>query len=143
MSFHMEKNIPAEIEWVIPIMPSMELAASKTAQAVADYLDLDEEKTAEVTMALIEACINAFEHGKGEDNNVYIRFILQEEALIIEIKDRGKGFDSSKVEIPDIEKKIHSKKKRGWGLQLMREMMDDVTIDSGAGGTTITMTKKR
>lgn len=139
----MEKNIPAEIELVIPIMPSMELAASKTAQAVADYLDLDEEKTAEVTMALIEACINAFEHGKSADNNVYIRFILQEEALTIEIKDRGKGFDSAKVELPDIEEKLHSKRKRGWGLQLMRELMDDVRIDSGADGTTITMTKKR
>ena len=139
----MDKNIPAEIELVIPIMPSMELAASKTAQAVADYLDLDEEKTAEVTMALIEACINAFEHGKGQDNNVYIKFILQEEALIIEIKDRGKGFDSTKVEMPEIEKKLHSKRKRGWGLQLMRELMDDVVIDSDEQGTTITMTKKR
>jgi anti-sigma regulatory factor (Ser/Thr protein kinase) len=139
----MKKNIPAEIELVIPIMPSMELAASKTAQAVADYLDLDEEKTAEVTMALIEACINAFEHGKSEDNNVYIRFILQEEALIIEIKDKGKGFDSTKIEMPDIEKKLHSQRKRGWGLQLMRELMDDVVIDSGDKGTTITMTKKR
>ncbi len=139
----MEKNIPAEIELVIPILPSMELAASKTAQAVADYLDLDEEKTAEVTMALIEACINAFEYSKGKDKNVYIRFILQEDALIIEIKDRGKGFDSTKVEMPDIEKKLHSQRKRGWGLQLMRELMDDVVIDSGADGTTITMTKKR
>lgn len=139
----MEKNIPAEIELVIPIMPSMELAASKTAQAVADYLDLDEEKTAEVTMALIEACINAFEHGKGTDNNVYIKFILQKDALIIEIKDKGKGFDTTNVELPEIEKKIHSKRKRGWGLQLMRELMDEVVIDSDATGTTIKMTKKR
>jgi len=139
----MKKDVPAEVELVIPIIPSMELAASKTAQAVADYLDLDEDKTAEVTMALIEACINAFEHGKSKDNNVYIRFILKEEALIIEIKDRGKGFDSTKVEMPDIEKKLHSQRKRGWGLQLMRELMDDVVIDSGAEGTTITMTKKR
>jgi serine/threonine-protein kinase RsbW len=139
----MKKDIPAEVELVIPIIPSMELAASKTAQAVADYMDLDEEKTAEVTMALIEACINAFEHGKSIDNNVYIRFILKEEALIIEIKDRGKGFDSTKVEMPDIEKKLHSQRKRGWGLQLMRELMDEVVIDSGAEGTTITMTKKR
>ena len=139
----MDKKMPTEIELVIPILPSMELAASKTAQAVADYLDLDEEKTAEVTMALIEACINAFEHGKGKDNNVYIRFILKEDALVIEIKDRGKGFDSSKIEMPEIAKKIHSERKRGWGLQLMRELMDDVVIDSSAEGTTITMTKKR
>jgi len=139
----MDKNIPAEVELVIPILPSMELAATKTAQAVADYLDLDEEKTAEVTMALIEACINAFEHGKGVENNVYIRFILEEEALIIEIKDKGKGFDSAKVETPDINKKLHSKSKRGWGLQLMRELMDEVVIESGDTGTTIKMTKKR
>ncbi len=139
----MDKNIPAEVELVIPILPSMELAATKTAQAVADYLDLDEEKTAEVTMALIEACINAFEHGKGAENNVYIRFILEEEALIIEIKDKGKGFDSEKVEKPDIDKKLHSKSKRGWGLQLMRELMDEVVIESSDTGTTIKMTKKR
>jgi serine/threonine-protein kinase RsbW len=139
----MNKSIPAEVELVIPILPSMELAATKTAQAVADYLDLDEEKTAEVTMALIEACINAFEHGKGIENNVYIRFILEKEALVIEIKDKGKGFDSDKVETPDIEKKLHSKSKRGWGLQLMRELMDEVVVDSDASGTTIKMTKKR
>jgi serine/threonine-protein kinase RsbW len=139
----MNKSIPAEVELVIPILPSMELAATKTAQAVADYLDLDEDKTAEVTMALIEACINAFEHGKGDENNVYIRFILEKEALIIEIKDKGKGFDSEKVETPDIEKKLHSKSKRGWGLQLMRELMDEVVIESGATGTTIKMIKKR
>ncbi len=136
-------KVPSEIELVIPILPNMELAASKTAEAVAEYMALDEEKTAEVTMALIEACINAFEYGKGKDNNIYIRFILKKDALAIEIKDRGKGFDSSQVEIPDIEKKIHSKRKRGWGLQLMKELMDEVKIDSGAEGTTITMIKKR
>ncbi len=138
----MGKNIPTEIELVIPILPSMELAASKTAKAVADYMDLDEEKTAEVTMALIEACINAFEHGKSTENNVYIKFILKDDALVIEIKDRGKGFDSSKVEMPEISKKLHSERKRGWGLQLMRELMDDVKIESSEIGTTITMTKK-
>ena len=62
--------------------------------------------------------------------------------MIIEIKDKGKGFDSTKVEMPDIEKKLHSQRKRGWGLKLMRELMDDVVIDSSKDGTTITMTKK-
>lgn len=139
----MGKKMPTEIELVIPILPSMELAASQTAKAVAEYMDLDEEKTAEVTMALIEACINAFEHGKSKENNVYIRFILNEDALVIEIKDRGKGFDSTNIEMPEISKKLHSERKRGWGLQLMRELMDDVKIESSKAGTTITMTKKR
>jgi len=139
----MVKDLPPEIELVIPILPNMELAATQTAQAVASYLELGEERTAEVSMALIEACINAFEHGKSIDNNVYIRFILNEDALVIEIKDRGKGFDSKKIEMPEISKKLHSERKRGWGLQLMRELMDDVKIESSKSGTTITMTKKR
>ena len=141
----MVKDQPPAIDLVIPILPNMELAATKTAQAVADYMKLSEEETAEVSMALIEACINAFEHGKGkeEDNNIHIRFILRPDALVIEIKDKGFGFDVSKVEMPEIAKKIHSNRKRGWGLQLMRELMDEVTIDSDNKGTTITMTKKR
>ena len=158
----MVKDQPPAIDLVIPILPNMELAATKTAQAVADYMKLSEEETAEVaagnsskrrqrpspmrvSMALIEACINAFEHGKGkeEDNNIHIRFILRPDALVIEIKDKGFGFDVSKVEMPEIAKKIHSNRKRGWGLQLMRELMDEVTIDSDDKGTTITMTKKR
>ena len=139
----MVKDQPPAIDLVIPILPNMELAVTKTAQAVADYLELGEEQTAEVSMALIEACINAFEHGKGTDNNIHIRFILKADALVIEIKDKGQGFDASKVEMPEIAKKLHSDRKRGWGLQLMRELMDDVKIKSGKEGTTITMTKKR
>ena len=139
----MGKDLPPAIELVIPMLPNMELAATKTAQAVADYLELGEEQTAEVTMALIEACINAFEHGKNTENNIHIRFILKEDALVIEIRDKGKGFDISQVEMPEIAKKLHSERKRGWGLQLMRELMDDVQIESSDEGTVITMIKKR
>ncbi len=139
----MVKDLPPAIELVIPMLPNMELAATKTAQAVGDYLELGEEQTAEVTMALIEACINAFEHGKNKDNNIHIRFILKEDALVIEIRDKGRGFDISKVEMPEIAKKLHSDRKRGWGLQLMKELMDDVQIESSEEGTVITMIKKR
>ena len=48
-----------------------------------------------------------------------------------------------KTKIPEIAKKLHSDRKRGWGLQLMRELMDDVQIESGDEGTVITMIKKR
>ncbi|MFC1527065.1 ATP-binding protein [Candidatus Latescibacterota bacterium] len=33
--------------------------------------------------------------------------------------------------------------KRGWGLELMGQFMDDVRIESGPEGTTLTMTKRR
>jgi anti-sigma regulatory factor (Ser/Thr protein kinase) len=58
--------------------------------------------------------------------------------------DQGIGFDKSKVEIPKIENKINTdERKRGWGLQLMRELMDSVEFESNENGTTVTMIKKK
>ena len=121
----------------------MELAATKTAEVVAKHMSLNEEKTAEISMALIEATINAFEHSDTENGHVEIHFVIQGETLIIKVTDQGKGFDKSKVAIPNIEEKISSDYKRGWGLQLIQELMDTVEFESTAEGTTVTMTKKK
>lgn len=133
-----------EIKLIIPMMPDMEIAACRTAEAVAEVMQLDEDKTAEVSMALIEACLNSFEHSKSEDRKVYITFRVEDSELTIILKDLGSGFDPSTVETPDIAKKLQPGiRKRGWGLKLMEGMMDSITIESGPGGTIITMTKKR
>ena len=58
------------VELTLPVMEDMELAATKTAEVVAKRMGLDDMKTAEISMALIEACINAFEHSKTKDNVV-------------------------------------------------------------------------
>ena len=58
-------------------------------------------KTNEISLALIEACINAFEHSETK-SEVYIHFIISEENLTIKVIDKGKGFDSSKISIPNI-----------------------------------------
>ena len=48
------------------------------------------------------------------------------------------------MEIPNIENKLNSdERKRGWGLQLVSELMDSVEYNSDESGTTVTMTKKR
>ena len=111
------------VELTLPVLPDMELAATKTAEVVAKHMDLSDEKSAEISMALIEACINAFEHS-GTNKQIEIHFRIKEDVLEIQVTDRGKGFDESKVNIPKIEEKIVSDRKRGWGLQLIKELMD-------------------
>ena len=106
-------------------------------------MGLSEEKTAEISMALIEATINAFEHSESKSSNVEIHFVIQGDTLIIKVSDHGKGFDKSTVEIPNIEEKLESDHKRGWGLQLIQELMDTVEFESTHDGTTVTMTKKK
>ena len=63
------------VELTLPVMEDMELAATKTAEVVAKRMGLDDMKTAEISMALIEACINAFEHSKTKDN-IFIHYII-------------------------------------------------------------------
>ena len=130
------------VELTLPVMQDMELAATKTAEVIAKRMDLDGDKTDEISMALIEACINAFEHSKSKDS-IFIQYIIDTDKLIIKVGDKGIGFDAEVVAIPKIEEKIISDNKRGWGLQLMKELMDTVDFQSSEDGTTVTMTKNR
>jgi serine/threonine-protein kinase RsbW len=131
------------VELKLPILPNMELIATQTADIIANHMHLSEEQSGEISMALIEACINAFEHSKSE-NSIYIHFIIEENSMIIKVIDQGIGFDKSKVEIPKIENKIgNDERKRGWGLQLIQALMDSVEFESTNAGTTITMTKNK
>ena len=130
------------VELKLPVLPDMELSATKTAEIVAKHMELSEEKSAEISMALIEACINAFEHSES-NKQIEIHFRIKGDELGIQVTDKGKGFDESKVKIPKIEEKIGSDHKRGWGLQLIKELMDTVEFESSSEGTTVTMTKKK
>lgn len=131
------------VELKLPIIENMELVATQTAEVVSKHMQLDNEKTSEISMALIEACINAFEHSKTK-KEVFIHFIISDESLTIKVIDKGKGFDSSKISIPNIDNKIGSnEKKRGWGVMLIKELMDYVDYESSEQGTILTMTKNK
>lgn len=140
----LEEKSADEVDLVIPMLQDIEITATKTASAVAEYMRFDSEKIDELNQALIEACINSFEHGKSNDNKLYIKFIMQSNELTVIIKDKGKGFDMTKVdEKPDIKNKLKSSYKRGWGLMLIKNLMDKVDIQSSPQGTILTMTKVR
>ena len=133
----------AVVDLKIPMLQDMEVAATKTAEAMAEYLSFDEEQTDEIKLALIEATLNAFEHSKSKDRFVEIKFEANNDELTIKIHDSGGGFNSDEVEIPDINKKIKSDYKRGWGMQLMEQLMDSVEVLRDENGCTIVLTKRR
>ena len=137
----MEKNPTVELK--LPILKDMELVATHTSDVVSKHMNLSEEKSAEVSMALIEACINAFEHSETKED-IYIHFIISDENLTIKVIDKGVGFDASAIKLPNIDDKVGSEeRKRGWGLMLIKELMDKVDYESDNTGTTLTMTKNK
>ena len=136
----MQKNPTVELK--LPILKDMELVATHTSDVVSKHMNLSEEKSAEVSMALIEACINAFEHSETKED-IYIHFIISDENLTIKVIDKGVGFDASAIELPNIDQKITDERKRGWGLMLIKELMDKFDYESDNTGTTLTMTKNK
>ncbi len=136
-----------EATLTLPMVPDMEIAASKTATAMAEFMKMSPDRIDEVRMAVVEACINAFEHSHSPDRKVYMTFEVlgdeEPENLRITVRDTGIGFSPGGIEEPQIEDKLKATRKRGWGLKIIRGLMDQVEILSGADGTTVIMSKAR
>ena len=136
-----------EVTLALPMVPEMEIEASKTATAIAEFMRMSPDRIDEVRMAVVEACINALEHSRAEDKEVYVTFeVLGEkdpEKLRITVRDTGVGFSPEELADPTMEEKLKSLRKRGWGLKIIRGLMDEVEIRSNPTGTTVVMSKLR
>jgi serine/threonine-protein kinase RsbW len=147
----MSTTEPREVHLTIPVAPEMEIAATAQVAALGEWMELGRDKIDEVKMAVVEACINAFEHSGTMDHKVELRFRVASESgadggrtfLEVDVLDNGHGFDPSRVTAPQIGEKLRAPHKRGWGLRIIRSLMDDVRIVSGERGTMIVMRKYR
>ena len=125
---------PLEFELVLPMKADTEVVAARVAEEVAAYASLDKDTVDRIKMALIEACINAFEHSGAESGKVRLRYILSPDRIELFVQDEGKGFRGGRGG-------EESKRNRGWGLKLIRELVDDVEIETGDRGTVVRMVK--
>jgi serine/threonine-protein kinase RsbW len=133
-----------QMELTLPMVPDIEIAAARAAANLARELGMSSEKIDEMTHAIIEACINAREHGCCDDNRIYLRFVGTPEGngsrIDVWVTDRGGGFDP--VEARSRRAAPGTAHKRGRGLQLIEAHMDEVDISTSKdGGTTIHMVK--
>lgn len=132
-----------DIYITVPMIMDMELAVSKTAEALALMSHFSSDQVDEIRHAVIEACINAMEHSDSPDRKIYLRFSVFDDRMEIRVRDRGHGFDIRCVEKPDLRRKLETgSRKRGWGLMLINNLMDDVKIEKEDPGISVIMTKQ-
>ena len=133
----------------IPVEPEMEIAATAQVSALGEWMEMGRDKIDEVKMAVVEACINAFEHSATPDRKVELAFRVGAEEggrgpyLEVDVTDAGHGFDPTRLKTPEIAAALRSSRKRGWGIKIIESLMDDVRIESGEHGTRIVMRKYR
>ena len=138
-----------EVTVTLRMAPEMELEACEKASAIAESMGMSPDKIDEVKMAVIEACLNACEHSKAERREIEMVFSIlgvdEPESLQITVRDGGVGFGAEEGDKPEADKDKESKvlHKRGWGLQIIEGLMDEVQIESGSSGTTVVMVKSR
>ena len=136
-----------QVRLTLPMIPNMELTASKTACAMGEQIGLSPDKIDEVQMAVVEACINAFEHSGSSDREVHVLLQVlsvddEPEGLEITIQDYGVGFSIDKLPRRDV-KGAPKPLKRGFGLKIIDGLMDEVDIQSDDEGTVVVMRKMR
>ena len=83
----------SNVDLSIPMLPDMELTAITVAESLGVFIGLDTHKIDEVKMALIEACINAFEHSKSPERRIDLNFQITDRGMTISINDGGDGLD--------------------------------------------------
>jgi serine/threonine-protein kinase RsbW len=84
-----------------------------------------------VTLAVDEAVANIIQHAYGEqpDGDVEITMDVDEERLMIVLRDAGAKFDPRGKSDVDLDEHISAGKKRGLGIFLIRKIMDEVSYN--------------
>jgi serine/threonine-protein kinase RsbW len=111
-------------------------------EGIARARNIDEDTTQALLYAVIEAGTNAIQHGNvfAEDKSVTFNFLVEDEVLVVQVDDRGQGFDPSKVGNPTDESSLLET--HGRGIFLMRQLVDDVSFDVRPDhGTTVRLRK--
>ncbi len=132
-----------EYEMVIPMEDDAELVAAQAVEQIARRINFTPEAINQIKTALVEACINAAEHSLSPDRKIYQRFMIEDDKLVVTVASRGvlpapASGQNGQNPTDQVE---GGKTRRGWGLKLIRSLMDEVEFERVDDGTQLKMTK--
>jgi anti-sigma regulatory factor (Ser/Thr protein kinase) len=120
-------------------------AMARVAEVVAP-LGLEPGRLERLKTAVAETVMNAIEYGSQGDPAipVDVRVDADAGAIRIRVTDRALSGPVPDTETPDLDAKLEGRQKpRGWGLFLIRHMVDGMDVHSDGGLQTVTLTIAR
>lgn len=115
-----------------------QVAMERVATAVQDW-NLPPERLESLKTAVAEAALNGIEHGNRFQSDLPLRVevLASARAMMVRVTDRGSGSILEAPE-PDLEAKLAGRQSpRGWGLFLIRNMVDEVHVSGDEGHHTM------
>lgn len=133
--------------WPIPSAPGNERDAMRHVEATVRELGLPEKRIERLKTAVAEATMNAMEHGNQyrEDMPVEVTVLSSAHQVAIRIRDSGGGQPvPTQSQTPDLEAKLAEEQTpRGWGLFLIRNLVDELRVSSDENHHTVELIMSR
>jgi anti-sigma regulatory factor (Ser/Thr protein kinase) len=133
------RRVLAELS--VPSEPGNERRAMEVVAGAVKGVGLTEQRLERLKTAVGEATMNAMEHGNGyrPEVPVKIRVLSSEADLSVRITDQGGSpVPDPDKEVPDLEAKLEGlQTPRGWGLFLIKNMVDEMHVTSDESHHTI------
>jgi serine phosphatase RsbU (regulator of sigma subunit)/anti-sigma regulatory factor (Ser/Thr protein kinase) len=118
------------LEVEVPAEPAQLATARHLIRRWVEANEGTDDDCAAFAIAVSEACANSIEHAYGpQDSTIELRAALVDGVASVEIHDHG-------------EWREHRGGNRGRGIPIMREFMDDVSIERSERGTTVNLLRR-
>lgn len=104
------------------------------------------EKTVEdVKIAVDEACTNIIKHAYQGDTTqkIDLAVIVDDKYFTVRIRDHGRAFETQDYTEPDIFRLATRRRAGGFGVHIMRQLMDQVEYESRGKINEVKLTKYR
>jgi serine phosphatase RsbU (regulator of sigma subunit)/anti-sigma regulatory factor (Ser/Thr protein kinase) len=123
-----------------------ERAAMERVAAAIAPLGLETPRLERLKTAVAETVMNAIEYGSrgNPEVPVDVRVDADDTTITVRVTDRALSGPVPDVEAPDLDAKLEgTQKPRGWGLFLIRHMVDGMDVHAEGGLQTVTLTLAR
>jgi len=113
------------VELEVPSAPEYVSIVRQAVEGIARRMAFDELQIEDLKIAVGEACTNAVKHGCQKDDlqHIAIRCVVMDDGLSVEIRN-----DITECEKPLVPARPDVTREGGFGLYLIRRLMDEVDI---------------
>lgn len=129
-------KLPAKLEYLQDFMDFVSNCARDQG--------FNQKRINEIELATEEALVNIFNYAyPNNDGDVEIICMSNDERFIIEIRDSGVPFDVLSVKEPDFTSNLSERDIGGFGIFLIRKLIDDVQYRREGDGNILTLVVKK
>jgi len=137
-----QKEQVVRFDMTLPMTKEAELIAAQCLDQIGKNFHLNQDAIGQLQIAVIEACINAMEHGQGIGKKVYVGITVDGGRIEVSVESAGQEFIVQETGEPVHDQNTGNAPKRGWGLKLIKRFTDEVTFEKTALGTKVVLVKK-